>query len=107
MTDFHKNIIPGLDALIGDPDILNPTALTKLKANTLIIPAHYIDRCREFRDELSNRGEAATQLIRSFARILESIHQNEGDEYVCANGMHIFFQKELDGTAKSTAETTP
>lgn len=106
MTDFHKNLIPGLDALIGDPDILAPTALTKLKANTLVIPAHYIDRCREFRDELSNRGEAATQLIRSFARILESIHQNEGNEYICDNGMHIFFQKELSGTAKSTAETT-
>lgn len=106
MKEFHSNIIPGLDALIGDPDILAPTALTKLKANTMIIPAHYIDRCREFRDELSNRGEAATQLIRSFARILESIHQGGGNEYTCANGMKILFQKELDGNAKSTAETT-
>lgn len=106
MTDFHRNLIPGLDALIGDPDILNPTALTKLKANTMIIPAHYIDRCRQFRDELSNRGEAATHLIHSFARILETIHQNDGNEYICDNGMHIIFQKELDGKAKSTAETT-
>lgn len=106
MTDFHKNIIPGLDALIGDPDILTPTALTKLKANTLIIPTHYVDRCREFRDELSNRGEAATQLIRSFAKISESIHQSKGNEFICANGMHIIFQKELNGPAKSTAETT-
>lgn len=106
MTDFHKNIVPGLDALIGNPDILAPTALTKLKAETMIIPIHYIDRCREFRDELSNRGEAASQLIRSFAKITERIHLSDKNEYICPNGMRIVFQKKLDGTAKSTAETT-
>ena len=104
---MHKYIIPGLDALIGDPDILQPTEDTKKKAELMIIPTYYIERCRQFRDELSNRGEAAQKLIYSFARILETIHQSNGEEYECANGMHIIFQKEFDGSAPiSTTETT-
>lgn len=103
---MHRYIIPGLDTLIGDPDILTPTKETKKKAELMIIPAHYIDRCRQFRDELSNRGEAAQMLISSFAKILEAIHQSNGEEYVCDNGMRIIFQKEHDGTPKSTAEVT-
>ena len=103
----HRYIVPGLDTLIGDPDILEPTAETKLKAELLIIPAHYIERCRQFRDELSNRGEAAQKLIRSFARILETIHQSNGQEYICENGMRISFQKQIsEGEPKSTAEIT-
>lgn len=102
----HRYIIPGLDALIGDPEILEPTAETKKKAELMIIPAHYIERCRQFRDELSNRGEAAQKLIASFAKILEQIHLSDGKEFICANGMRIIFQTELSGTPKSTAETT-
>ena len=109
---MHKYIIPGLDALIGDPDILSPLAITKKKAELMIIPAHYIERCRQFRDELSNRGEAAQKIIYSFAKILEKIHEDDGEEYVCLNGMHIIFQTELDGDSKfgsrdrSTTEIT-
>ena len=103
---MHRYIIPGLDALIGDPDILEPTAITKQKAELMIIPAHYIDRCRQFRDELSNRGEAAQKLLHSFAKILENIHLNDGEEYSCPNGMRIVFQKDLETSAKSTAEIT-
>ena len=99
----HRYIIPGLDALIGDPEILEPTAETKKKAELMIIPAHYIERCRQFRDELSNRGEAAQKLIASFAKILEQIHLSDGKEFICANGMRIIFQTELSGTPKSTA----
>ena len=109
MTDQekrHKYLVPGLDALIGDPDILTPLAVTKQKAEMMIIPAHYIERCRQFRDELSNRGEAAQKLIASFAKILEQIHQSNGEEYVCDNGMRIIFQTEYDGEPKSTTEVT-
>lgn len=47
----HKALVPALDALIGDPDILMPKPETKLKAEILYIPLQYIDRIREFRHE--------------------------------------------------------
>ena len=106
---LHKYIVPGLDCLIGDPDVLEPSAETKLKAELMIIPTHYIERCRQFRDELSNRGEAASKLIDSFAHMLETISKNSGEEYVCKNGMRVAFQKQLDESereAKSTAAIT-
>ena len=88
---FHSTLVPALDALIGDPDILLPSKDTKLKADFLVIPAQYISRIRAFRDEISNRGEAAAKILGIFSRILEDIHYSGKDSYTCANGMEIVF----------------
>ena len=97
--EFHPALIPALDALIGDPGLISPARDSKLKAEDLYIPAQYIDRIREFRDEQSSRGESATKLLGAFARILEAIHYKNKDEtFICANGMRIHFvpSKDLD-----------
>lgn len=92
--EFHSALVPSLDALIGDPKLLEPDEDTKLKANELIIPTQFIHRIRDFRDEQSSRGEAATKLLGSFSKILESIHYSEAEYYTCANGMHIRFVRD-------------
>ena len=61
--DFHPILVPALDALIGNPDILAPDAETKLKAETLYIPMQYIDRLREFR-QAADGGQAAARQFR-------------------------------------------
>ena len=102
--DTHKALVPALDALIGDPDILMPGPDTKLKAEILYIPLQYIDRIREFRHEQSSRGEAATTLLGHFMRILEYVHYADGDSktYVCKNGMKIEFVPPQDISDVST-----
>lgn len=90
--DFHPILIPALDALIGDPELIVPTKHSKLKANDLFIPAQYIDRIYEFRDEPSSRGESAHKLLGYFPHILEAIHYSNSDNvFTCANGMRIRF----------------
>lgn len=99
-TDWHSTIVPGLDALIGDPDLLEPRKDTKQKARNFIIPSQYIQRISAFRDELSNRGEAAQKLLASCSTILEDIHKQNVAHgrsdavYVCPNGMRISFAHE-------------
>ncbi len=101
--DFHPALVPALDALIGDPDLVKPTRDGKLKAEDLYIPNQYIDRIREFRDEQSSRGESATKLLGSFAYILEAVHyKNSDDTFVCANGMRIHFVPSKDLKLTST-----
>ena len=89
--NFHPALVPALDALIGNPDLLDPQPDTKLKANTLFIPMQYIDRIREFRHELSSRGEAAIKLLGLFSRILETTHYADSADktFLCKNGMAI------------------
>ena len=109
--EFHPALIPALDALIGDPGLISPARDSKLKAEDLYIPAQYIDRIREFRDEQSSRGESATKLLNAFARILEAIHYKNKDEtFVCANGMRIHFvpsnELNLNGNNGRSGSTT-
>lgn len=109
--EFHSALVPALDALIGDPALISPPRGGKKKADDLYIPAQYIDRIREFRDEQSSRGESATKLLGAFARILEAIHYNNRDEvFICANGMKIHFvpssQLKLVSTNGRTGSTT-
>ena len=94
--EFHSTLIPALDALIGNPDILRPNETTKLKADLMVIPAQYVSRVRDFRHEVSNRGEASTKILDTFSKILESIHQSSEDVYHCANGMDIIFLPESE-----------
>ena len=109
--EFHPALIPALDALSGDPGLISPARDSKLKAEDLYIPAQYIDRIREFRDEQSSRGESATKLLNAFARILEAIHYKNKDEtFVCANGMRIHFvpsnELNLNGNNGRSGSTT-
>ena len=100
--NWHSALVPALDALIGDPSIIEPEKSTKLKAEIMYIPEQYIDRVCDFRDELSSRGEAAKSLLRSFSRILEEIHKNPSDSerksrcYECKNYMKICFVGDID-----------
>lgn len=102
--EFHPKLVPALDALIGDPDLLSPDEDTKKKAETLYIPMQYIDRLREFRHEMSSRGEAATKILAKFSKILEATHYADGKEKVfeCNNGMRIEFMSRLDISEVST-----
>jgi PhoH-like ATPase len=93
-TIFHAALVPALDALIGDPKLLEPDEDTKLKAKELIIPTQFVHRIRDFRDEQSSRGEASTKLLGSFSRIFESIHYSEEEYYTCKNGMKIRFVRD-------------
>lgn len=95
---FHTALVPALDALIGDPTLLEPEAGTKMKTKDFIIPTQYIHRIRDFRDEPSSRGEAAKILLKSFSRILETVHYSNQDYYTCKNGMRIRFVR--DGMLK-------
>ena len=108
--EFHPALVPALDTLIGNPDILAPEPDTKLKAETLYVPMQYIDRVREFRHEQSSRGEAATKLLGIFSRILETTHyaDNGHKDYVCKNSMKIQFvpSSEIDITDVSTSGRT-
>ena len=94
---WHNNIIPALDALIGDPGILTPEKDTKLKAEIMYIPDQYIDRICDWRDELSTRGEAAKNLLHIFSDILEEIHDAPGESkvYTCKNGMKVCFVSDI------------
>ena len=100
--NWHSALVPALDALIGDPSIIEPEKSTKLKAEILYIPEQYIDRVCDFRDELSSRGEAAKSLLRSFSNILEEIHKNPNDGekksryYECKNYMKICFVSDIN-----------
>ena len=88
---FHPVLVPALDALIGDPKLLEPNKETPKKAEMLLIPMQYINRLCDFRDELSNRGEAAKALLKAFSRILEDVHYNKLECHKCQNGMRIKF----------------
>ncbi len=94
---WHKQLVPALDALIGDPEILEPKENSKLKAAIMYIPDQYIDRVCDWRDELSTRGEAAKNLLRIFSDILEKIHDDpDGSKlYTCKNGMKIRFVSDV------------
>ena len=109
--EYHSALVPALDALIGDPSLIVPLADSKRKADDFFIPIQYIDRVRDFRDEQSSRGEAATKLLDAFKRIWEAIHYTEdSDVFVCDNGTRIRFvpsrQLDLTNTAGRTGSTT-
>lgn len=94
MKSYHEVLVPALDALIGNPEILNPKADTKKKADVLAIPAHFIMRATELRSEQSSRGDACGELLRMFNIILGNIHYRK--KHICANGMEIVFIKDTN-----------
>ncbi|MBQ6354982.1 PhoH family protein [Candidatus Saccharibacteria bacterium] len=89
-------IIPALDVLIGDPDILSPKPETAKIADHLYIPINYIDRLGKFNSEYgqSTRRESSHILLGVIGKMLEAI--NHGDPkkpyYACANGMRVEFR---------------
>lgn len=107
-SNYHPVIVPALDALIGDPDLLKPDLNTKPVANRMYIPAQYIQRIRKFRDENTGRGEAAKELLALFAMILGKIHYSSEKFYSCNNGMRIYFVEDddLDLSAKQIDSST-
>ena len=89
---FHYAIVPALDALIGEPKLINPDKDTKKKAGEMLIPNQYVDRLAEFLDEgITSRGEAAYTLLGHITNMLEEIHDRGLDYYTCKNGMRIRF----------------
>ena len=100
--EWHQHLVPALDALIGNPDILTPDEGTEKKANVLYLPRYYVDRVNMFREEQSNRGESAKILLGSFSHILGKIHYSGGIDYVCKNGMTIKFMPEENASKYSS-----
>ena len=41
-TTYHRSLIPALDTLIGDPEIVNPHSKRPAKAEQIIIPYGYL-----------------------------------------------------------------
>lgn len=96
MKSYHQVLVPALDALIGNPEILNPDTQTKKKADILAIPAHFIMRATELRGEQTSRGEACGELLKQFNMILGDVH-HEG-KHICDNGMEIVFIEDRNVT---------
>ena len=96
MKSYHQVLVPALDTLIGNPEILNPDTQTKKKADILAIPAHFIMRATELRGEQTNRGEACGELLKQFNMILGDIH-HEG-KHICDHGMEIVFIEDRNAT---------
>ena len=96
MKSYHQVLVPALDALIGNPEILNPDTQTKKKADILAIPAHFIMRATELRGEQTSRGEACGELLKQFNMILGDVHY-EG-KHICDNGMEIVFIEDRNVT---------
>ncbi|MBQ3464479.1 PhoH family protein [Candidatus Saccharibacteria bacterium] len=88
---FHDFIVPGLDVLIGNPNILNPTPSPderiEAKAKRLFIPRQYIDRLSEFSTEISTRGEAANILFGYLRRFPIQVNK----VFTFYNGMEVQF----------------
>lgn len=94
IPDYHPLIVPGLDVLIGDPDILAPeNREVKRKADYLFIPTGYIDRLNDFYNELSSRGEASRQIVKLIGQIKLEMNRQRTTEYTCKNGMKIIFEE--------------
>ena len=90
----HYYIVPGLDMLIGDPDVLRPTSSTPKKAAVFCIPKVYIQRLSDFYDELSTRGESSKELLSTISNLLEKgASQCKSGTYACrlANGTVVEF----------------
>ncbi|MBR5670164.1 PhoH family protein [Candidatus Saccharibacteria bacterium] len=94
---WHPTLVPALDALIGEPDLLTPDKDTPRKAEEMIIPYQYIDRLSEFRDDsTTTRGESAEILLATISHMLKEIHYKKLDHFECENGMKIRFSKPDD-----------
>ena len=107
----HPCIVPALDVLIGDPDILSPKEDTPKKADYFYIPINYIDRLGKFNSEYgqSTRRESARILLGTIGKMLEKI--NDGDPqrpfYTCKNGMKVEFKslEVVDSTALGSKQS--
>lgn len=96
MKSYHQVLVPALDALIGNPEILNPDTQTKKKADILAIPAHFIMRATELRGEQTSRGEACGELLKQFNMILGDVHHK--GKHICDNGVEIAFIEDRNVT---------
>lgn len=90
-SDFHDLIVPGLDMLISDPDVLIPDERTKKKAEVLYVPSFYVYRILDFYEEQSNRGESARELTAILREISEIMGQSCSDTFIFRNGMKLKF----------------
>ena len=80
---YHDCIVPGLDMLIGDPNVLCPESNTPQKAKTFCIPKIYIRRLNDFYDELSTRGEASRELLGIIDVLLNHHTASVGTNPIC------------------------
>ena len=93
---YHSCLIPGLDVLIDNPDILNPFKETKKKAENLYIPDGFFRRacgfCEDPKERWSSRGFSAHLLVK-YLRILYAMRNSTGQEYaVLPNGTKVIFK---------------
>ena len=91
-SDFHNLIVPGLDMLISDPDVLIPDEKTKKKAEVLYVPSFYVYRILDFYEEQSNRGESARELTSLLGEISEVMNRDKSDTFAFKNGMRLRFK---------------
>ena len=90
----HHTLVPALDVLISDPDIINPEEKDNpKKANRLIIPYGYLTRIDNFYNEASTRGDSCNDLMHHFSTMkLNLDHTSENGHFNLPNGTRIEFR---------------
>lgn len=84
----HRCIVPGLDVLIGGPEIFSPRHHAPRKAEVICIPKMYLRRLGDFYDELSTRGEASKEIFHDIDSLLTRCQPDQHNTIRCrlANG---------------------
>lgn len=100
-ANFHPYIVPAMDVLISDPDILSPSKSDKKKADYLCIPIQYVDRLDDFYHEINSRGDSARQLLGRLGVMLEHINITGNSYFSCENGMRVEFRNSQTPTNSS------
>lgn len=109
-VDFHDYIVPGLDVLIGDPDILNPPEGGKKRAESFFIPEGYVHRVIDFYHEQSGRGDSCRELTRRFSFMLTAMKDSNEHSFRLDNGTQVTFipskKYKVTGSSKAQAVAT-
>lgn len=102
-TTYHRSLIPALDTLIGDPEIVNPHSKRPAKAEQIIIPYGYLGHIDRFYNEPSTRGDAARELMHYLSMMRLSL-SGENRRYTTDNGTNIqlWWPDGLNGSRSNT-----
>ncbi|MBQ1528209.1 hypothetical protein IIZ77_01005, partial [Candidatus Saccharibacteria bacterium] len=89
--DYHEYLVPGLDVLISDPDLIEfkPDEEREAKCKRLLIPEFYLDRLKDFGKEYdyTARGRKSSVLISNINQIISMSSRSEDGCAKFPNGM--------------------
>lgn len=89
--DYHEYLVPGLDVLISDPDLIEfkPDEEREAKCKRLLIPEFYLDRLKDFGKEYdyTARGRKSSVLISNINQIISLSSRSDDGCARFPNGM--------------------